>query len=87
MSLFSWFKKAEVDFLAEVKQNATEVLGWFHEAVNQLEGVAEDANTLAAEAQADADKLLARKAEAEKVVTDTTAVAANLRSLLTPPTS
>lgn len=78
------FKKVETDVLDEVKRGHADVLGWFHEAVAQLEGVSEDAQGVAADEAQQVERHLARKADAEKIVAETSAVAANFKSLLTP---
>lgn len=85
MSLFSGLRKVEVDALDEVKKAAGDVLGWFSDAIDSLEGVAHDASDVAADSAAQAEYHLGRQTEAEQVVSTTKQVASNIRSLLSGP--
>lgn len=78
------FKKVETDVLADIKQGKADVLGWFHAAVEQLEGVVEDAQGVVADEEAQANRHLSRKAEAEQIVAEASTAAANFKNLLTP---
>lgn len=84
MALFTG-RKVEVDALAEVKKAATDVFGWFNDAIDSLEGVADDASGVAADSAAQAEYHLGRQTEAEQVVSETKQVASNIRSLLGRP--